>query len=51
MTRLLALVLLFGMAALVSACGVDGEPEQPEPETATETGVTVHGRVAFGVSF
>ena len=49
MIRLLAVILLIFFAALVSACGVDGEPERPGK--TVENGVTVSGRVATGVTF
>ncbi|MBY6164745.1 MAG: argininosuccinate lyase [Pseudomonadota bacterium] len=45
MTRLLPLALLLAL----TACGVDGEPEQPEP--APKPGLSVSGRAAVGVTF
>jgi uncharacterized lipoprotein len=50
MMRLVVLILFAGFVALVAACGVDGEPEQPEPKPA-KTGITVTGSAAVGVSF
>ncbi len=43
--RGLGVVLL---VALVAACGVDGEPERPEPRPAP--GVTITGTSSLGVS-
>ncbi|MCR9069413.1 MAG: argininosuccinate lyase [Rhodobacteraceae bacterium] len=45
MIRIVACVALF--SALV-ACGVDGEPERPEPRPAT--GITITGTVEVGIS-
>lgn len=50
MIRLLVLVVFAFFVALVAACGVDGEPEQPE-DTRPEPGITVSGRVGVGVVF
>jgi hypothetical protein len=36
--------------ALLSACGIDGEPSTPEPEAVTKTGITISGRAEAGVS-
>jgi hypothetical protein len=33
--------------ALLAACGVDGEPEPPEPRAPT--GVTISGEARFGI--
>lgn len=49
MTRLVMIVALVAVAALVSACGVDGEPEQPE--STPERGFSVHGSASVGVIF
>ena len=46
MTRILVFSLLMLAAALLGACGVDGEPERPE---RPEPGITVSGRVVVGV--
>lgn len=50
MMRLVVLIFFAGFVALVAACGVDGEPEQPERKTA-RSGITVSGSAAVGVSF
>lgn len=50
MMRLAVFILFAFFVALVAACGVDGEPERPEPEPQ-ETGVRVSGNVTVGVSF
>jgi len=49
MTRLAMIVALVAVAALLSACGVDGEPEKPEP--TPERGFSVSGRASVGVMF
>ncbi|SDW64056.1 argininosuccinate lyase [Litoreibacter albidus] len=35
-------------AALLTACGIDGEPSSPEPVAATKSGVTITGRAEIG---
>lgn len=49
MSRLVVVILLVFVAALVSACGVDGKPERPEKPAPQ--GSTVTGSATVGVSF
>lgn len=42
-------VIALTMAAMLAACGIDGEPSTPEPVAATKTGVTITGRAEVGV--
>ncbi|WP_298258747.1 argininosuccinate lyase [uncultured Litoreibacter sp.] len=41
-------VIALTTAALLGACGIDGEPSSPEPQAATKTGVTITGRAEVG---
>lgn len=43
-------VLIVVSAAILSACGVDGPPVPPSEAQAQNSGVTVSGSVAVGVS-
>ena len=49
MMRLANIVVFSVFVALVAGCGVDGEPERPEPPVQT-SGVTISGDVTVGVS-
>lgn len=45
---MIRLLTTLGLIALLGACGVDGEPTQPDPRP--EPGVTITGTVEVGIS-
>lgn len=44
------ILILTCAAALLAACGVDGEPTPPEPKASTKPGIAITGRAEVGVS-
>lgn len=42
-------LMALSAVALLTACGIDGEPSTPEPEAATKTGISITGRAEVGV--
>ena len=42
-------LIALSTAAMLTACGIDGDPSTPEPEAATKTGITVTGSAQVGV--
>jgi len=49
-------IAILSLSALLAACGVDGEPETPQPQpkpqttqSAPKTGVSISGSVRAGV--
>lgn len=47
MTRSLAALALF---ALVAACGADGDPVPPKPDTTPQPGLTITGSAEMGIA-
>ncbi|RLJ41077.1 hypothetical protein BCF46_2865 [Litoreibacter meonggei] len=42
--------IAFATAAMLTACGIDGEPSAPDSAAKNTTGITITGRAEAGVS-
>jgi len=50
MARILTSLFLSAALLAVAGCGVDGGPERPTRAEQPDTGISITGRVAVGIS-